>query len=250
MSYQIYYDRAFIRVGENFIPLVNSGSNNCWEYNGRREIPEKDWSVLNWKRRSRLCFSEDEIREIAREYELSSQESGMCFKSRNRCFDSGEFERWIVNGMKNAFTIEEYVSFRNQLYILDYSAEKTEDWKSYAFNTTDEFLSILAGLSSSSLSVHMANNREVFRPTSKRSSRKKLRPGDLAEYYVLKGVYKGRTIYFMELTRKGGARFTWDAPGGNVKVFPTEKAALKYLEKYQDRFRQADFAPELITNAA
>ena len=31
MSSEIYYDRAFIRVGDRFIPVVNHGSSNCFD---------------------------------------------------------------------------------------------------------------------------------------------------------------------------------------------------------------------------
>ena len=47
MSSEIYYDRAFIRVGDRFIPVVNHGSSNCFDFDARgREVPEKHWSVL------------------------------------------------------------------------------------------------------------------------------------------------------------------------------------------------------------
>ncbi|MDO4746675.1 MAG: hypothetical protein Q4B18_08965, partial [Bacillota bacterium] len=66
MSYQIYYDKAFIKVDDKFVPMVNSGSNNCWEVNYcNREIPEKNWSVLNYTMRSKVLFTADEIVEIA-----------------------------------------------------------------------------------------------------------------------------------------------------------------------------------------
>jgi len=143
MSYQIYYDRAFIRVGDKFIPIINSGSNNCWQYYNRREVPEKSWNVLNWKRDYQFLFSESEIKDIARDYELNNQKSGMDFKSRNRCFENGEFERWIINGIKNAYTIEEYVSFGNRFFVLDYSPAETEKWKKHSLKTTTELLKIL-----------------------------------------------------------------------------------------------------------
>lgn len=55
MSYQIYYDKAFIKVEEKYVPMINSGSNNCWEVNFfGQEIPEKNWSVLNYTCRSKL----------------------------------------------------------------------------------------------------------------------------------------------------------------------------------------------------
>ena len=122
MSYEIYYDRAFIRVGERFVPLVNQGSNNCWETNWNgRDITEKNWQVLNWRRRSQLIFTEDEVKQIAKDYEQVSQESGTCFKTRHRPFGKGEFERWILCGLKSAYTIEEYVGFGNRFAIHDYS---------------------------------------------------------------------------------------------------------------------------------
>ena len=30
MSYEIMYDKKFIKVDNGFIPLVLTGSNNCW----------------------------------------------------------------------------------------------------------------------------------------------------------------------------------------------------------------------------
>ena len=31
MSSEIYYDRAFIRIGDRFIPVVNHGSSNAYK---------------------------------------------------------------------------------------------------------------------------------------------------------------------------------------------------------------------------
>ena len=35
MSSEIYYDRAFIRVGDRFIPVVNHGSSNCFDFDAQ-----------------------------------------------------------------------------------------------------------------------------------------------------------------------------------------------------------------------
>lgn len=49
MSSEIFYDKAFIRVDNRYIPVVNHGSSNCFDFDSRgREIPEKHWSVLNY----------------------------------------------------------------------------------------------------------------------------------------------------------------------------------------------------------
>ena len=237
MSYQIYYDRAFIRIGSKFIPLVNSGSNNCFEHGptGRYRC-EKYWSVLNWKHRGRFIFTETEIREIARDYDLYNQESGTMHKSRNRVFESGEMERWIIGGMKNAYTIEEYVSFGNSFSVLDYSPDKTKDWTNHPFTRADELQNILDGfVDSESLEINMADNRHVYRPKFFRAPQKKLNTDELSEYYVLRGETGGAAIYFAGFSRKGGFKYYGERQHVFAKPFLTEKDAQQYLKKYSDR---------------
>ena len=249
MSYQIYYDRAFIRAGDKFIPLANSGSNNCFQYVFRREVPEKNWNVLNWKHETQFLFTESEIKDIARVYDEYNQESGMMYKSRNRCFASGEFERWVINGMKHAYTVEEYVSFGNGFFVLDYSAKETKDWKRHNFKTTDELLNILDELKDiRSKEIKLRDNRDVYRPKTKRAPKKVLRASDLSEYYILKGEYNGSLLYFIKLNKKGGFQYLSYFTGGLIKVFKTEKNALAYLKKYQWALKQYNFIPEKIVN--
>lgn len=165
MSYEIYYDRAFIKVNEGLIPLVNQGSNNTWEI-GRhgRDIPEKNWQVLNWHRRSQLIFSKEEIEAIATDYEEISQSSGTCFKTRYRPFEAGEFGRWILCGFRSAYTVEEYIRYGNQLEINDYSGEYG-NWRQYPFSNTAELLALVEKLKGRPLlNVHFLDNRQVYRP--------------------------------------------------------------------------------------
>ena len=100
MSSEIYYDRAFIRVDDRYIPIVKHSSSNCFEFEFGREVPENQWSVLNYGFHGQLLFTEDEIRQIAARYEEynSDNRSGVR-KSRNRSFEVGEFGRWIEGGM-------------------------------------------------------------------------------------------------------------------------------------------------------
>lgn len=245
MSYEIYYDRAFIRVDDRFVPLVNQGSNNCWEYKffSKREVPEKNWQVLNWRNRSQLLYTEAEVHEIAKDYDEISRDSGTCFKSRNRQFEPGEFERWILCGLKSAFTIEEYVSFGNSIKINDYSADDTKDWKLHPFSTTEEFLALLDSLKEQPLlNIHFENNREVYRPKKHRSS-PKMGGGRPGEYFVLS---TGKS-YFCKLTRYG-YRITNQVQGKYVRIFEKEQAAQKYLEKYAERFKHS-FEVEKIISA-
>ena len=250
MSYQIYYDRAFIRVGDKFIPIINSGSNNCWQYYNGRDVPEKNWNVLNWKREYQFLFSESEIKEIARDYDLYNQESGMIFKSRNQCFAPGEFERWIINGMKNAYTVDEYVSFGNSFYVLNYSPEEIKNWQKHSFKTTTELMKILDDLKDvRSKDIKLWNNREVYRPKLKRNKKKPLRAADFTEYFVLKGECREQPIYFIKLNRKGGFQYLSYFTNGFIKVFKSEKTALAYLNKYHWIFKRYNFNPEKIVRA-
>lgn len=256
MSYSIYYDRAFVRVGDRYIPLANSGSNNCFELKGRREVPEKAWGILNWKRAGQALFTEAEIREIAKDYDEYNQESGMIFKSRHRVFEPGEFERWVIGGMKNAFTVEEYHSFGNRLYVLDYSPEATDKWTRHYFSSTNELIALLDRFAEArEISIKMDNNREVHRPIKHRSRGLGLRAGMMTECYILAGEGKsqslfGCTIYFLNLTRSG-FQYTFDKDCCLLKAFRTEHDANRYIGKYAARLEPyAVFRPELITAGA
>jgi len=249
MSYSIYYDRAFIRVGDKVIPLANSGSNNCFEFYNGREVPEKNWNVMNWQREEQFLFTEPELRELAHIYDEYSQSSGMIHKSRNNCFEPGELERWIMNGMNRAYTVEEYVSFGNSFFVIDYSPSEIEDWKKHSFKTTDELLKILEELKDNrQKDIKIQNNREVIRPMINRSPKKTLSPSELTEYFVLKALYNGQTVFFMKLV-KNGVKYVYK-PHDGAKVFKTDKAAQKYLSKNQNRLKndRIFFAPERIVN--
>lgn len=48
MSSEIYYDRAFIRVGDRFIPVVNHGSSNCFDFDAHgREVGKHRFSLTD-----------------------------------------------------------------------------------------------------------------------------------------------------------------------------------------------------------
>lgn len=165
MGYSIYYDRAFIRVGDNYIPLVNCGSSNSAENVGGRWVPDKNWEVLNWKRWDRVLFSASEILDIARDYELGHQENGMSFKSRSKPFAPGEFERWIVGGMKRTHSIEEYLTAGNELFVVDFPDGRTEKWRRQPFSTAVELLDIIKQLNDGrEIDIAFGNNRELHRP--------------------------------------------------------------------------------------
>ena len=140
MSSEIFYKKAFIKVDDKYIPLTNHGSSNCFDINFQgREVADKHWNVLCYPFNNRVIFTEDEIREIARRHEEANT-NNRCGtrKSRNTAFEVGEFERWILAGMKSAYTVEDYTHFGNTVQVFDYEANRRTTVK-----TTSELLETL-----------------------------------------------------------------------------------------------------------
>lgn len=244
MSSEIFYDKAFIRVEEKYIPVVNHGSSNCFEFDSRgRENPEKTWSVLNHPYTERMLFTADEIREIADFYEeISMSNRGGTKKSRNRSFEENEFRRWILAGMKSAHTVEEYMEFGNRVIIIDYSEDR---WMKYSVPTTEALLDKIQELADRQITVGFWDNRHVNRPTMRRSERQPFDFSSLPEYYVL----LGKQGYFV----KRSSRRIWFARNvqsthSAVRKFKTEKAAQKYLTDNQKFFSGCAFTVECVQN--
>ena len=170
MSSEIYYDRAFIRVGDRFIPVVNHGSSNCFDFDAHgREVPEKHWSVLNYTFHGRQLFTEEEIRQIAAVYEAANSDNRDGIrKSRNRSFGVGEFGRWIMNGMKTAHTVEEYRACGNTVVVVEYTEPI---WKKHVVYTTEKLLDKLNDLDGNPISVSFWDDRTVTHPPTRRKKR-------------------------------------------------------------------------------
>ena len=244
MSSEIFYDKAFIRVEEKYIPVVNHGSSNCFEFDSRgREIPEKTWSVLNHPYTERMLFTADEIREIADFYEeINMSNRGGTKKSRNRAFEENEFRRWILSGMKSAYTVEEYAEFGNRVIVIDYSEDR---WMKYAVPTTEALLDKIQELEGHQITVGFWNNRHVNRPTMRRGKGQPFDFNSLPEYYVL----LGKQGYFV----KRSSRRIWFARNvqsthSAIRKFKTEKAAQKYLTDNQKFFSKCEFTIECVQN--
>lgn len=243
MSSEIFYDKAFILVGDKYIPVVNHGSSNCFDFDRRgREIPEKYWSVLNYPHTGRVLFTAEEVREIAAAHEESNRNNrGGTRKSRNRSFEEGEFGRWILAGMKSAHTVEDYRKHGNTVTVVDYSHEH---WQRHCVSTTEELLDKLEELSGHRVTVAFLDDRHVTHPPMRRKGK----PTDysaLPEYYVLQSVYG----YFS----KRSCRRIWfvrcQPPCSSmVRKFKKENDAQKYLEDNRDIFEKYAFQVECVQN--
>ena len=243
MSSEIYYDRAFIRVGDRFIPVVNHGSSNCFDFDAHgREVPEKHWSVLNYTFHGRQLFTEEEIRQIAAIYEAANSDNRDGIrKSRNRSFGVGEFGRWIMNGMKTAHTVEEYRACGNTVVVVEYTEPI---WKKHVVYTTEKLLDKLNDLDGNPISVSFWDDRTVTHPPTRRKN-DLLNHNDLTEYYVLRAAQG----FFVERS----SRRIWFArkippTAASVRKFRTKKAAQRYLDDNAQFFAKIEFQIEHIQN--
>jgi len=243
MSSDILYDKAFIRVGEQYIPVVNHGASNCFGFGRRgRQIPEKYWSVLGYPYPDRLLFSEEEIQQIAEAYEADSVDHyGSIWKSRNRPFEAGELRRWFLAGIKSAHTVEEYERFGNTVAVIDYSGLA---WHKHFVSTTEELLEKIRELAGRSIGVTFMDDRHVTHPPMRKRG-KKTDYLALAEFYVLRTEHG----YFM----KRSSRRIWFAryqkpQASQIRKFKTETAAKKYLENNKKFFSGYVFEIECVQN--
>ena len=227
MSSEIYYDRAFIKIGEEqFIPVANHGSSNTFDFDLRgREIPEKHWSVLNYPHWDKFIFTVVELQEVAAAYEeANTSNRGGIRKSRNRAFEEGEFGRWILGGMRSAHTVEEYTSYGNTVIIIEYEGLR---WKKSPVATTAQLLERLEELKGKSITVSFYDDRHVTRPPI-RSRGKAYDFSNVAEYYVLRtdrGYFVKRSskrIWFVRCSETSVER---------ARKFKSEKAAQKYIRE-------------------
>lgn len=243
MSSEIFYDKAFILVEDKYIPVVNHGSSNCFDFDRRgREIPEKHWSVLNYPHTGKMIFTAAEMQEIAAVHEEANMSNrGGTRKSRNRSFEEGEFGRWILAGMKSAHSVEDYRKYGNTVTVIDYDHDY---WQRHSVSTTEQLLDKLKELSGHSITVSFWDDRHVTHPPM----RQKGQPFDfsqLPEFYVL----VARQGYFV----KRSSRRIWFAQNqqptaSRIRKFKTEKAAQKYLDDNQRFFSKYAFSIECVQN--
>ena len=234
MSSEIYYEKAFISIGDRFIPLVCRGSTNTFEFNVHGcEVAERYWSVLDLPYRGRLLFTSDEIQKIAETYEgFNSGNRGGMRKSRNSAFEAGEFQRWFLAGLKNAHPIEEYRQYGNSIVLTDRHTQKI----TYA-PTTEAFLAALYRIGEQNADIRFDSCRSFYHPPHVSKQPK------FEQFYVLKA-WSG---YFVKRTRHGVMTIRTDDPTvATVRKFRTKQAAQKYMEENAPFFSHVPFSVECV----
>lgn len=144
MSHEIIYDRRFIRLPNNkIIPMTLCGSSNCTMFVNGREILERRWSPYMYQFDQEIIVDANEYTEKVNNIFNNDNPNIEEFVYRSKWICSNDVLTFIKNGIKNAFTIEEYVLNGYPLYcsLSFYNPENGwEKSNSETIRTTDEFM--------------------------------------------------------------------------------------------------------------
>lgn len=252
MSYEIVYAREFIKTGdERIIPLVLTGSNNCWgsTYKGRWKR-ERHWTALLAKQGANPAFIPEELMQEVRSYVPSEYQEH--FVRNGKWVNDDAFVRFFKNGIEKAKKLEELyeellwpVSLEGTVYYYD---DRHNDKTLHSVNIKstldlDDFLEDVDKLISENtderkLYISISFNyddvlqrRKIQRPKKKR----------LNEFYA---VTTGRG-YVSRITRLG---VYYTSSKNFAKQFDTQRQAEKWVKdrELERRFPKLTFGIEYV----
>lgn len=238
MSYEIVYNRQFLKIDDKIIPLVLYGSNNCYEvmWNGK-ERRERTWNPMYLGSNKMITMTESELMKF-----IEGCCGGTCqehFMRNSKWVDDKALIRFFENGIKNAKTIEEM----SEKYYFNGMQGCFSVWKGMN-NTIENRVEIN---SSEDLRKYLseiqkrleckADDEEIYfclryyDEEFKLRIQKERKPKErLTDYYAIK--VNGYN-YLVQLTK---TRIKYCSLCNKTKQFKTEKDASRYIEKLKDRF--------------
>ena len=106
MSYEIVYDRSFVRTARGIIPMILHGSNNVTEMIRGKEVLQRYWSCYN---DTLVEFPENELHQSLVELfgDTLNDAGSELFKWHSKWLHGNQLENWFQAGVRNAATIEE-----------------------------------------------------------------------------------------------------------------------------------------------
>lgn len=262
MSYEIIYLKQFVKVSETeFIPIILTGSNNCYEMTHTgKERRERNWTTFTWALKGKLIGTLKEMVDVCEADRAKHKEQYPDEYTDNRFgyyaslaiggastvrTTFGMFKGLFVSGCKKAMTIEELKAQGLSIEVKNgyvYSEELNKlslIRKSVVPNTTAELIDAINELtayykdSNISVQVVFVNSAERVKRVQYFANRlakqnnvaktkvKKL----ITEYFV----FKFDNGYYVKGTRRGFA-YTFYRGNSEKRVY-TEKQATKFCDK-------------------
>ena len=260
MSYDIVYNRQFLRADEKIVPLVLIGCNNLWEtnYYGKSQRRVRDWNPLFNGHNSIPLMTESEIMERAKE--CTGGEYQEHFKRGSKWVDDKAFLAFCKNGIKSAATLEQLQEMTHSpdaVYVrchlsIWYTDDKNEQRNttdlSRTIRTTEELLAYmdeaaqrLASRKPNETSVYVCVEFPYEKAVEYPKEIKRRKPAERLEsdyWVVLVNRKSGDSYYIRKLTKSLHLAYT--ATG--AKQFKTESAAEKWVNErsIKSRFQNID----------
>lgn len=275
MSYDIIYNRQFIKVDENrVIPFLEMGSSNCYEASGRNAKRARSWGnsyaftdnndiiVENTKLLANIDAFELSTKERCESYVKEYDDTwaydpkkfgyhvGIAFYGKHTTGTSfNAFRSYYANGIKEAKTIEELLDFGITFSIHPYYfSEKDITSKGLdikprvTFTSTEQMLSVIEEYTNyyngSGITLYIDTNSGWSIENMKKTLNRQKRKVIKTPVLVDK-YYVLETKqggYFVKKT-KYGYKYSYYRNASSTKAFKTEKEANKYNEKHGFGFK-------------
>lgn len=248
MSYEIVYNRNFLKVDGKIIPLVLYGSNNCYQYDSitGKERREREWHPMYLGRNTNIALTPDKLLEHIRTC-FNGYEH---FVRNGKWVDDAGLMRFFEKGIKEAKTIEEM---------------KEE----YFFGGLHGYFSIWSGMNNTIENRMEISSTEKLREYLELAQKRLDNRAEKEEIYICLKYYeesfraknptvrnrkpKERLTDFFAikvgsgyLTQVTSRRIRYNVLCERTKQFKTEKEANKYIQKLQVKFTTVDFGVEHI----
>jgi hypothetical protein len=274
MSYDIIYNRQFIKVDENrVIPFLEMGSNNCYEASGNGRKRARSWgNSFGFTNGKLIANNEDILKEIDNFEESTKQNcienserygegweydpkrfgyhTGISFygkSTRSTSFDA--FKSYYKNGIKEAMTIEELWEndIRITLHVyrwldehitskgLEIKPDVTFTSTQHMIDTINEYETYYGN--KTTLYLH-CNGDWLIERMKKRNNRNKVANRKEKKRVEVNEYFVLRNDnggYFVRNTARG-YKYTFFASGSSVKSFMSEKQA----ESFKNKMRNGD----------
>ncbi|WP_456364210.1 hypothetical protein [Priestia aryabhattai] len=228
MNNEIIYSRQFINVGDKYIPLFQHGNSSHFQLSlkGKRSAV-KAWSVFNNEKPNKILFTKQEIRDLAASYNTYE-----FYRTRNTPFKEREFENWFINGLNKAKSIEYFVEHGNKMVVIESISGREVE---HPISSTYELLETLDGIRRNSTYNSNVCTQVNFRfCEQKLNLPKQMRNREEYKEYPFYYVLSSSEGYFVRRFNSNYKCSTVKDKDSVVRKFKNEKAALKYLDQYQD----------------
>lgn len=269
MSYSIFYNKQFIKVGDNlYLPIIEAGCNNVYEASGNGRKRSRDWSNNRWITGGKTICTREEIEssieqirndaiancsDYVKRFDESwaydekrfGYHTGLSiYGKRTSTTTFGNFKGFFMRGCDEALTIEELlqksVNVRIRLPYWFNDKELTEkglERKSEVYpKTTEELLSAVKEWDDyygGKLDYYVDFSSSWGLNNIKRE-RSKAKTRKTKQWVETKGYYvlKGDVGYFVR-NLKYGYKYAYTSTG--AKKFIDEKSANKFHKSMKNR---------------